>query len=84
MITQEMIEDAAVQYIMNNPGKPKFVLLDKKSYDDFENSFLPHERFKPETEIEKDLPKITKMHTSKAELQILKVDTDVEMFEVVG
>ena len=61
MITQEMMEDAVVGYIADNHRKPKFVLLDKKSFTEFENSFLPKERLKPElTEVEKKLPRTTR------------------------
>lgn len=84
-MTQDKIEQAVVAYIMAHGKKPKFVLLDEKSYEAFNKSFVPIERVAIYNERGEPDHKVKKFNTSApCELEILEVKSDKELFEVVA
>lgn len=81
MITIEDIEEKALDYIAAHPSlMPKFVLLDSKSYDAFNETLIPKER-KGQSD---PGAKISKIQLYRCLLDVLKVDTEKTLFEVVG
>jgi hypothetical protein len=82
-VTQEMMTDKVFEHF-NKYGMskvPRFILLDNKSFDEFNKSFTPIERIKGKDQSDE---KISKFHTNGIELEIFKIDVDKDLFEVVG
>ena len=87
MVTQEMIEDAVVKYVLDHATKPRFVLLDIASYEKFSDAFTPVEsvEYKNNKEAFEEPPKIARLHSSaNCSVDILAVRSDKPLFEVVG
>jgi hypothetical protein len=89
VVTQMDIEERAVEYMTNNyPRKPRFVLLDPESYKAFNKICFAKERIldaNGNIQVQPKTPyRIEKIHCTDCELRILEVDTDKEIFEVVG
>lgn len=85
-ISPSDVEDAVTKYIFDNGRKPRFVLLDEKSYEEYSSCFTPRERVKTEVGItHKPQSKgISKIHLTKVELEVLPVKSDKQLFEVVA
>ncbi len=80
-----MIDDAVIQYIADKRTKPKFILMDMKTYGRFTESLLPREN------IELALPEEAKgsesvkfYSTMNCVVEILEVKSDKPLFEIVG
>jgi hypothetical protein len=94
MITQEAIEEKAVDYLTVTGRNPRFVLLDKQSYIDLNMGFFAKERFgdgaNPTSQelndeaVRKNHSWVKEMHVETFHLDILSVDWHETLFEVVG
>lgn len=81
-VTQEMIEEKAVDALTEGV-KPRFVLIDKKSYEQFIESMTPTERYITSSETVDRKPKLTQFHIVGIPLKILEVNQEEDLFEVV-
>ncbi len=85
IITQEKIEDAVIQYITDKCDKPKFVLMDEKSYKQYTESFIPREKVDLALPDEAKDSAPGKIYTTiKCSVEILEVKSDKAIFEVIG
>ena len=88
-MTQNDIEQVVVDYIMDHGKNPKYVLIDERSYEKFNNMAIPREKinvlgnYEP-TDITKDLPTITTMWTTKCNVEILSVKSEKTILEAVA
>jgi hypothetical protein len=82
MVDQSYIDNKVTQYVLDHGKKPRFVLLDKATFDRFTNYLKPKERIAIAVN---DHAKIAKMCCSAdCWVDILSVNTDNSLFEVTG
>lgn len=95
-VTQDMIEQAVVDKVMAGE-KARYLLVDRKSYDEFCKSFQPIEKLEgvPMDYVQKnsEAPEIKKYYSQGADqmlqgvdgvVEFIPVDTEKDLFEVVG
>ena len=79
-MTQEKIEQAIVDFITVHSRHPRFVLMDKESYEAFSESFYPTVRSGPHSAYSP----LKAINTVSCAVDILSVDNKTNFFEVVG
>lgn len=82
-MTQERIEQAVADFMLNNMREAKYAILSEKSYKDFVNSFYPIER--TITSPVPSQPNISKMYCTKGVVTIISANNvNDDFFEIVG
>lgn len=83
MISTENIEDEIFNYVVKNGKCPKYILLDRNSYREFNSYFKPREKIS--TPEPKDFRVVSwhSTHTTRP-IDILSVNTDKDLLEAVG
>lgn len=82
-MTQERIEEAVANYMLNNMKEAKYVIMSEKSYNDFVQSFLPIERIVTQPTPAQSLD-IAKMYCSKGVITIISAsNVQDDFFEVI-
>lgn len=77
------IEKSTVDYILQHGEKPRFLLLDTESYRKLTSTFTVKMKETLEIMDEEAKANICKIHCTDCKLDILCVDTNVEMYELV-
>lgn len=92
MVTQYNVEEKVRDYVTANHRKPKYVLMDSKTYKAFSKSFTPREKitypnsseFMIERSEEPTQIDLAWIYVSSYELKILSVNSNETIFEIVG
>lgn len=83
MIDMEQVEDTIYNFMINNGHSPKYVLMDKVSYEEFNRQFVSKERILPSPPVDAKIVTIHSTNSTKP-IDILSVDTDKTLLEAVG
>jgi hypothetical protein len=85
MTTVSEIEDLVVDFIMNNNQMPKYVLMDKKSFQELNDNLRAMPRFDEYGDEDKSEPKanVKRVHVAQYELEFLEINTDKTIIEIV-
>jgi hypothetical protein len=79
---QQRIDEKVTQYVLDNGKTPRFVLLDKASFNRFTQVLKPKERISIAVD---DFHKVCRMCCSAdCWVDVLSVDVDRTLFEVTG
>lgn len=83
MIDMEDVEEIIFQYMVKNGHSPKYILMDKNTYDQFNKRATPKERV---VTPESNDYRMVIFHSSHSTLPIaiLSVDTPDKLFEAVN
>lgn len=83
MISVEDLEEKIFLYMTKNGHAPKYVLLDKKSHDEFSQQFYPKEKVRPYPQEDMSVVSWQSSHSTNS-IGILSVDTHKTIFEAVS
>lgn len=76
----------SASYLADTGRKPRFLLLDKATYNAFTQSFIPKEKFELAINpIPTDAQRLSKLFLDgDIQLEVLEVNTTQHLFEVAG
>ena len=82
-MNMEQVEDTIYEFMIKNSHSPKYVLMDKKSYEEFNKQFIAKQRILPSPSVDAKIVTIHSTNSTKP-IGILCVDTDKTLLEAVG
>lgn len=84
MIDIGQVEEVIFQYMIKNGHSPKYVLIDRNSYEEFNQMATPKEKITtPEPEKGNRVASIQSIHSTKM-IEIISVNTDRVLLEAVS